>query len=169
VRFGIRPREIGGLDGVVVSPLLHASVGHLLGNSVPFVLLGWFVLVSGFRQWLIVTLTVILLGGLATWAVAPSGLIVGASGLIMGWLGYLLGRAFFARSIMSILGATVALMLFGSLLWGMLPTARYGVSWQGHVCGFAAGVAAAWLLHARAAGTSGDAPARPRSSAGGPL
>ncbi|MCU1688474.1 MAG: Rhomboid family protein [Jatrophihabitantaceae bacterium] len=159
--YGIRPRRLDGLDGVVFSPFLHAGVGHLVGNSVPFVLLGWIVLVSGVRQWAIATAIIVLLGGLGTWLIAPSGLVVGASGVVMGWLGYLLGRAYFARSLIAIAAAIVTVLFFGTLLWGLLPTVRHGVSWQGHLCGFAAGVAAAWFLHAR-----GNA-AKGRSSAVG--
>lgn len=149
LRYGIRPREMGGLDGIVFSPFLHSGLGHLIGNSVPFVLLGWFVLVSGFRQWLTATAIIVLLGGALTWLAAPSGLVVGASGVVMGWLGYLLARAYFARSLVAIGVAIAALAFFGTLLWGLLPTVRHGVSWQGHICGFAAGIAAAWYLHAR--------------------
>lgn len=163
LKFGLRPRQLGGLDGVVFSPFLHAGVGHLLGNSLPFVLLGWLVLIAGVRQWAVATAIIVLLGGLGTWLVAPSGLIVGASGVVMGWLGYLLGRAYFARSLIAIAAAIVTVLFFGSLLWGLLPTVRHGVSWQGHLCGFVAGVAAAWFLHAR-----GDAaPDGPRVPARG--
>jgi membrane associated rhomboid family serine protease len=158
-QHGLRPRQIGGLDGVLLGPFLHGGLGHLIGNSAPFVLLGWFVLVSGFRQWLVATAVIVVLGGLLTWLVAPSGLIVGASGVIMGWLGYLLARAYFARSLIAIVAAVAAFLFFGSLLWGLLPTVRHGISWQGHLCGFVAGIAAAWLLHARRDGarTAGEA------------
>ena len=149
VEFGIRPRQLDGLDGIILSPFLHASVAHLVGNTVPFVLLGWFVLITGLRQWAIATAVIVLLGGLGTWLVAPSGLIVGASGVVMGWLGYLLARAYWARSLIAIVAAIVIMLFFGSLLWGLLPTVRHGVSWQGHLCGFVAGIAAAWFLHAR--------------------
>ena len=39
-RFGIRPRRIDGLDGIVFGPFLHRGFGHLFANSIPFVLLG---------------------------------------------------------------------------------------------------------------------------------
>jgi membrane associated rhomboid family serine protease len=148
-RFGIRPREVDGLWGVLGAPFLHASWWHLLSNTGPFVLLGWAVLLSGVRSWLVVTVVVIVVGGFATWLVAPSGLIVGASGLIFGWLGYLIARAVFSRRLLWILGAVLAVFFFGGLFSGLLPSAGRDVSWQGHVCGFAAGVLAGWLLHQR--------------------
>ena len=164
LQFGLRPRQVDGLDGVLLSPFLHAGVGHLMGNSVPFVLLGWFVLISGWRPWLMATAIIVVLGGLATWLVAPSGLIVGASGVVMGWLGYLLARAYFARSLLAVFAALVVVLLFGSLLWGLLPTVPQGVSWPGHLCGFLAGIAAAGLLHAR--GADDAAPGRRVSATG---
>ena len=82
-RFGIRPREVAGLWGVLFSPFLHASWWHLISNTAPFIALGWAVLLSGVRTWVVVTAFVILVGGFATWLVAPAGLIVGASGLVL--------------------------------------------------------------------------------------
>jgi membrane associated rhomboid family serine protease len=148
-RFGIRPREIDGLWGVLFAPFLHASWGHLIANTGPFILLGWAVLLSGLRQWLIVTGMVIVVGGFATWLVAPSGLIIGASGLTFGWLGYLIARAVFSRTFLWILGAVFATFFFSGLFGGLLPSVDRDVSWLGHVCGFLAGVLAGWLLHQR--------------------
>ena len=150
-RFGLRPRQVDGLEGVVLSPFLHASYGHLLANSAPFVLIGWVVLLAGIRAFLLVSALVILLGGLATWLVAPSGIIVGASALVMGWIGYLVARAYFSRTLKWILAAVVVLTFFGTVLGGLLPSAGSGVSWQAHLCGVLAGVAAGAPLHPRRA------------------
>jgi membrane associated rhomboid family serine protease len=149
-RYGLRPRDISGLEGIITSPFLHASYAHLLANTAPFVLIGWVVLLSGVRPFLLSTGIIVVAGGLATWLIAPSGLVVGASGLIMGWLGYLLARAFFSRRIVWIVVAILVVFFFGGLLGGLLPSVNADVSWQGHVAGFAAGVLAGWILHPRA-------------------
>lgn len=149
-RFGLRPRAVDGLWGIVTQPFLHQSYGHLLSNTVPLLAIGWTLLLSGVRAWLFVTGVVILLGDLATWLVAPSGtLIVGASGMIFGWLGYLLARAYFTRRLKWIVTAVALLVFFGTLLGSLLPTVDARVSWQSHICGFAAGVFVGWLLHPR--------------------
>jgi membrane associated rhomboid family serine protease len=148
-RFGLKPREVSGLVGIVASPFLHSGWWHLVSNSVPFVLLGWVVLLSGLRNWLLVTAIVVLGGGLATWVVAPAGVIIGVSGLVFGWLGYLMARAFFARRLVFIAVALCIVFFFSSLFGGLLPSINSNVSWQAHVCGFAAGVLAGWLLHPR--------------------
>ena len=76
-RFGLRPRHVSGLWGVLMAPVLQRSYGHLLSDSVLFVAIGWVLLLSGLRTWVIVTAVVLVLGGLATWALAGSGLVLG--------------------------------------------------------------------------------------------
>jgi membrane associated rhomboid family serine protease len=149
-RFGLKPREADGLWGVLAQPFLHESYRHLLSNTVPLLAIGWALLLSGVRAWLFVTAFVVVVGGLATWLVAPSDItIVGASGMIFGWLGYLLARAYFTRRLKWIFTAVALLLFFGTLLGSLLPTVDAKVSWQSHVCGFAAGVLVGWLLHPR--------------------
>ena len=149
-RFGLKPRALDGLWGVLTQPFLHESYGHLLSNTFPLMAIGWALLLSGVRVWVFVTAVVIVLGGFATWLVAPSGtVIVGASGLIFGWLGYLLARAYFTRRFKWIFTAIVLLVFFGTLLGSLLPTVDTKVSWQSHVCGLLAGVFVGWLLHPR--------------------
>jgi len=151
-RFGVRPREVDGLWGLVTMPFLHAGYGHLLSNTIPLVLIGWVVLLAGVRTWAVVTAIVVVGGGALTWLVGPGdSLIVGASGLVFGWLGYLLARAYFSRRLKWIAVAVLVLVFFGTLLFGLFPTLNSNVSWQAHVCGFVAGVGAGALLHPRAA------------------
>lgn len=146
-RFGIRPRQIDGLDGIVLSPFLHVSFRHLISNTVPFVLLGGAIALGGIRRFLGVTLVVGLIAGLGTWLTGPSNSIhIGASGVVFGFLTYLMARGFFARSVLYLLGGIVTFLVYGSVLWGVLPSP--GISWQGHLFGALGGVAAAWLFHA---------------------
>ncbi len=123
-RFGLKPRHVDGLWGVLTQPFLHQSYSHLLSNTAPLVLIGRVLLLSGVRVWLFVTVVVIVLGDFATWLVAPGNqTIVGASGLIFGWMGYLLARAYFSRRIKWILTAVALLIFFGTLLGSLLPAA----------------------------------------------
>ena len=61
--FGIRPRTMVGLWGILFAPFLHANLAHLLANTVPFIVLGWLVALRGTRQFITVTAVVMLLGG----------------------------------------------------------------------------------------------------------
>ena len=152
---GIVPRRLDGLDGILWSPLLHHGWGHLVANTLPLLIFGFLVLAGGIGQFLAVTAVVWLLGGFLTW-LTGTGLTVGASGVIFGWLAFLLVRGFFARSPSQILLAVVLFVLYGWVLWGVLPSDP-NVSWQAHLFGALAGVLAARIV------ASAD---RPR---GGPL
>jgi len=70
---------------------------------------------------------------------AANSVHVGASGLIFGYLGYLLARGYFERSLWAVLLGVVALVLYGGVLWGVLP-GQPGISWQGHLFGLLGGV-----------------------------
>lgn len=148
--FGIRPREIDGLQGILFAPLLHGSFAHLMANTLPLLVLGWFVLLRGFRTFITVTLVVVLVSGLGTWFIGPARSVhIGASGLVFGYFGYLLLNSWFERSLSSVLWAVGVFFLYGGLMWGVLPQGN-GISWQGHLFGFIGGGVAAYLLAKRA-------------------
>lgn len=144
--FGIRPRTLVGLRGILFAPFLHGGLPHLIGNTVPFLVLGWFVMLRETSDFLIVSVVAALISGLGTWLIgAPFSIHIGASGVIFGYLGYLLGRGYFERSFAAIFLSVLAGFLYGGILWGVLPT-RVGISWEGHLFGFVGGVVAAKLL-----------------------
>lgn len=144
-RNGIRPRTIGGLDGVVWAPFLHGGFGHLIANTIPLIVLSAAVMLHGLRTWVFATIGIVLVGGAATWLLARDAIHIGASGVIFGYVGFLFGMAYFQRSLRAIaIAVLVGLVYGGGLLVGFLP--RPGISWEGHLFGFAAGVlTAAWL------------------------
>ena len=145
-QFGIRPRTTRGLVGIGLSPFLHVGFGHLISNSIPFVLLGGLVMTGGRRLFLLLGLWVTLIGGLGVWLLGAGGTVhVGASLLIFGYLGFLLSRGVFERSIGGVLVSLGLLAGYGGMLYGVLP-GQPGISWLGHLCGFLAGVAGAWML-----------------------
>jgi membrane associated rhomboid family serine protease len=145
-RFGIQPRTIEGLWGILGAPFLHAGLAHLAANSVPFIVLGGIVLLGGRTLFWAVTMFVTIAGGLGVWIFAGShSNHIGASGLIFGYLGFLLARGIVERSIGWILVSLAILAGYGGMLIGVLPL-RIGISWQSHFFGFLAGLAAARLL-----------------------
>ncbi len=145
-RWGIRPRQLRGLIGIGTGPFLHNGFPHLIGNTIPFLILGFVIAASGIQRFVQVTLIVMLVSGLGTWLIGPSNSIhIGASGLVFGYLTYLLARAIFEKKILYLLGGLVVLFLYGSVLWGLIP--KPGISWQGHLFGAVGGVVAAWTLH----------------------
>ncbi|MGH3902510.1 MAG: rhomboid family intramembrane serine protease [Pseudonocardiaceae bacterium] len=141
---GIRPRQFNGLDGVLWAPLLHGSWQHLVANTVPVLVLGFFALAGGIGQFIAVTVTIWLFGGVGTWLIGSPGVHLGASVLVFGWLVFLLARGFFARNLMQILLAMALFGVWGGVLWGVLPGA-VGISWEGHLFGAVGGLLAARL------------------------
>ncbi len=143
---GIVPRSWGGLDGILWAPILHGGFGHLVANSVPFLVLGWFIALDGPRRWLSVTVFVALLGGAATWLLARSAVHIGASGLVFGYAGFLLVAGFVEKSIKGIVVAIIVGVLFGGMvLRGITPVSSW-VSWESHLFGLMAGVLAAFVI-----------------------
>ncbi len=148
-QYGIHARELDGLPEIFTAPFLHAGFSHLASNSVPFLVLGFLVLLGGAVRWLVSSLTSVVSSGLFAWALTPGDTIVlGASGLIFGWLTYLLARGLWSRRLGQVLLAVLVLVVYGSLIWGVLPGAA-GISWQAHLGGAVGGVLAAWRLHRR--------------------
>lgn len=150
-QFGVRPRESSGLWGILFSPVLHGDFRHLATNTVPFAILGWCVMLRRVFDFVAVSVISALFGGLGVWVLgAPGTVHIGVSGVIFGYLGFLLARAFFERSIVSVALALVASFLYGGLLWGLVHFEE-GVSWEGHLSGLVAGLFAARLLRRRVA------------------
>jgi membrane associated rhomboid family serine protease len=150
--YGIHAREVDGLPEIFTAPLLHAGWEHLASNSVPFFAFGVLILLGGVARWVVSSLVSVVTSGLTAWLLTPAGTIVlGASGLIFGWLTYLLVRGLWTRRPGQVALAVVILIVYGGLLWGVLP-GNAGISWQAHLGGAVGGVLAAWLLHRRDAG-----------------
>ncbi len=144
--FGIIPHQVIGLRGILFAPFLHRDFPHLIANTVPFLILGWLVMLQETSDFFIVTGLTMLVGGLGVWLfAAPGSIHIGASILIFGYLGFLLLRGYFQRNIPSILLSILVFLLYGGTIWGVLPS-RPGISWQGHLFGFLGGVLAAKLI-----------------------
>lgn len=146
--FGIHPRELWGLLGILASPLLHGGFGHLGSNTIGLLVFGTLVLMWGRREFLWVTLVSTLVGGLGTWLIgATDSVHIGASGVVFGYFGYVLARGFYERKFLSILISVAVGFLFGSMLFGAVPgMAGPGISWECHLFGLLGGVLVARRL-----------------------
>ena len=144
--YGLAPRTTGGLVGIPLSPFLHGSFLHVQSNAVGLLALGCLAVMRSGERFPWVCLVIILIGGLGVWLIGRSATHVGASGLVFGLFGYLLFKGLLDRSILSVLVAAVVAGVFGwAVLSGVLPTNTF-VSWEGHLCGLAAGILAAIII-----------------------
>ena len=147
--LGLKSHDPGDLWAVFTSPLVHANWEHLLGNTIPLVVLGFLVLLSGWRTFAPVALIGAVGAGLFAWLFSPGHTVtVGASGVIFALLTYLVGRGIYTRKPLHILTGVIVAIGYGGLVWGVLPSTP-GVSWQAHLGGAIAGVLAAWVLSDR--------------------
>ena len=152
--YGVSPREPAELADIVPSAFLHSGWEHVASNSVPLLVLGFIAALGGIRRFAAVVLVVIVTAGLGVWLTAPAHTVtLGASGVVFGLFGYLLVRGFVDRRPLDIVIGVIIAAVYGSLLWGVLPTDS-GISWQGHLFGLTGGVAAAFFFRR---------PRRPRS------
>lgn len=144
---GILPRSTAGLDGILWSPFLHSGFPHLISNSIPFVVLSALVLTGGRSRYLRASAIIIVLGGLLVWAFAigSNENHIGASGWVFGLLGFTLAAALREKRPVSILAAVIAIVAYGGIIIAsFVPTD--GISWEGHLFGFIAGIVAARLI-----------------------
>ncbi|NNF19745.1 MAG: rhomboid family intramembrane serine protease [Flavobacteriaceae bacterium] len=146
--FGVYPRTVSGLKGILFSPFIHGSVRHLYNNTFPVIIL----LASLFYFYRDVSFKVLLWGivlsGLITWIIGRPSNHIGASGLI-----YVLASFIFFKGINTKHYRLVALSLavvfiYGGLLWYIFPL-KEEISWEGHLGGFLSGFLLAFLLKAR--------------------
>lgn len=143
---GVKPRSESGLIGILFAPLLHANWGHLIGNTLPVIVLGMLTLLTGIGRGLAATAVIWVIAGLGQWLTAPSGTVsLGASVLVFGWLTYLICWGWFSRNVLQIAVGVGVGLLYGSIILGVLP-GQPGISWQGHLFGAVGGVIAGWVL-----------------------
>jgi len=146
---GIHPRDVDGLPGIVSAPFLHAGWGHLIGNTIPFLVLGFTIALGGLARTAAVTVIVVLVAGFGTWLIGPAHTNhIGASGVVFGFATYLVARGIFSRRPLHFVVGLLVLAIYGTTLaFALVPTP--GISWQGHLFGAIGGVLAARFIHAR--------------------
>ena len=144
IQYGIVPRHLGSLSGILWAPFLHASFEHLAANTVPLLVLGAILCARSRGEFVSVTLGGMVLGGTLTWLFARPACHIGASGLIFCFFGYLASLALFRRTIGTLLLSVACLLAYGGMLRGILPNSK-PISWEGHAAGLVAGIAIASL------------------------
>jgi len=146
--WGILPRDMSGLIGIVFAPFIHGSLWHAISNTVPLLILGLLASVSQGSRFISMTVIIILFTGIGVWLVGRGVYHVGASGLVFGYFGALLMAAFVDRNMKSLLAALITILLYGGLVFGLLPIAS-GISVESHLLGFLSGVGYIWITRKR--------------------
>jgi membrane associated rhomboid family serine protease len=141
-QFGNYPRELHALPGILISPFLHGSLSHFFSNIITLCLFSFLMLQYGNKRFGQVSLWIIVVSGILVWLFARSAMHVGVSGLIYGYFGYLLLAGFLNGRVKLLLISLLVGFFYGGLIWGVMPQQTF-VSWESHLFGFMAGLAAA--------------------------
>lgn len=141
-RLGIQPRELSGLKGILFSPFIHSSLSHIVSNTLPILILTWFLFYfynkiafqTFFYLWL--------LSGFFTWIIGRSSFHIGASGLVFALVFFLFFSGIFRKHIPLIAVSMIVVFLYGSTLWSIFPIAEIvdeQISWEAHLSGAISG------------------------------
>jgi membrane associated rhomboid family serine protease len=138
-RFGVLPRRLGGLPGILVAPLLHSGFSHLAANSLPLLVLGAGMLYLYPNSALKVLPAVYLGPGIAVWLFGRESVHIGASGLVYGLVSYVFVAGVIRRDRRAVAASLLVYFLYGTLAWGVFPI-EPGVSWETHLAAALIGV-----------------------------
>src|SRR3990172_85421 len=142
---GLFPHRFSGLVGIITALLLHASINHLLSNSIPVLILSggiiYFYTEASFK----VFAMVYLIPGIFVWIFGRPAFHIGASGLIYGFVSFLFFSGLIRRDNRSIALALIVTFLYGGIIWGVLPLDKE-ISWEYHLFGALTGIYSAILF-----------------------
>ncbi len=145
--FGIYPRTLNGLKGILLSPFIHGSLQHLYSNTLPLAILSaalvYFYQPVAFKVLFYGTL----LSGLITWVIGRPSYHIGVSGVIYLLASFIFFKGVFAKHYRLIALSLFVVFVYGSMLWYILPI-KDGISWEGHLGGFLTGLFFAIFLKA---------------------
>lgn len=145
VRFGVYPREILGLRGVVFAPLIHGSFSHIFSNTLPLLVLGTTILLGYPRSSKFVFPVIYFGTGLLVWIFGRQSFHIGASGICFGLLTFVfvIGALLWDKRAIAL--SCLVFFMYGGMIWGIFPT-EAGVSFESHFFGAVLGVLCAFIF-----------------------
>ena len=148
-QFGIVPRTQKGLIGLFTAPFLHGGIRHLISNTAPLLVLLSVLHYFYPKKAVAVILFTVIFGGFLVWVFARSGNHIGASGLIYGLVAFLVVNGFLEKKGGLIMVSIAIIVLYKGLIWGIFPSVKGHVSWEGHLFGALSGILISFLLKKR--------------------
>ena len=145
--WGIYPGEMKGVMGIFTSPLVHADWGHLFANTLPLLFLSWCLFYFYRDLGIGILFFIWIVSGMLTFIIGKPGWHMGASSIIYSLAFFLFLSGILRKYIPLVALSLLITFLYGSLVWNMFPQfASVTTSWEGHLGGAAAGIAAAILF-----------------------
>ncbi len=143
-KYGIYPRTLIGLRGILFSPFIHSDIKHLFNNSIPLFVLLFSLIYFYKRVALKVFLYGVLLSGLLTWIIARKANHIGASGIIYLLFSFIFFSGIIRKNYRLIAVSLIVIFLYGSMVWYLFPV-KEEISWEGHLSGFITGIIFAFI------------------------
>jgi len=140
--WGIQPRQLSGLPGILFAPMIHGNIFHLISNTVPLIFLGSLLFFFYNRIGKVVFFRGYFWTNILVWLFARDANHIGASGLVYSIAFFLIFFGLFRRDLMSILISILTLLLYGSVFYGVLPSDPR-ISWESHFAGALVGITSA--------------------------
>ena len=144
-QFGVVPRDLFSLPGILFGPLLHGNIWHFASNIVPMCIFSFLMLQYGTKRFALISAWILLTTGIMVWLFGRHATHIGLSGLIYGYFGYLLLAGFISHKPRLIVISLLVAFFYGGLIWGVLPSGPI-VSWESHLFGFLCGLSGARLF-----------------------
>ena len=139
VRYGVFPKTIDGLKGILFSPFIHKDFTHLINNSYPIIILGGMLFAIYRKIAIQLFIWLYFISGFWLWVIGRPSFHIGASGLIYALASFLLVSGIIRKNPRLTAVSMLVIFLYGSMIWGLLPTKEL-ISWEGHLAGFIAGI-----------------------------
>ena len=143
--YGVLPRKISGLKGILLSPFIHGDIEHLINNTLPIIMLGGALCFFYKKNYKEIFLWLFLTSGILLWGIGRPVFHIGASGVIYALASFIFFSGLISNNKRLSAMSLIVIFIYGSLFWGLLPV-NPGVSWEGHLSGFIAGIIIAWFF-----------------------
>jgi membrane associated rhomboid family serine protease len=143
--WGILPRDITGLRGIIFSPLIHADFKHLIANTIPFFILTFSLFFFYRKSSYIIFILIYLFTGVFVWLGGREAMHIGASGLIYGLAAFLFMSGIIGYNIRLLTISMIVALIYGGLFWGIFPI-KPEISWESHLWGGISGFGLAFFF-----------------------
>jgi len=137
--YGIYPKEMANLVGIAFAPMIHGSFEHLFSNTMALFVLAIALFYKYPKSARYVFLIIYFGSGIGVWLFAREAYHYGASGLTHGMMFFLFLIGVLRRDKPAMAIAMIVFFLYGSMVWGVLPT-REEISFETHLFGALTGI-----------------------------
>ena len=143
IEYGVLPRDISGIKGVLLSPFIHKDFKHLINNTFPIIVLGSLLSYFYKKNYKSIFPMLYIVSGILLWGIGRTSFHIGASGIIYALASFIFFSGLISKNKNLAALSLIVIFVYGSLIWGLF-TIQLEMSWEGHLSGFLSGLIFAW-------------------------